>query len=167
MPTPDLFDGVDGLPDRIGLLVRELSAFFERSEPWWRASQRDPADGGFWADAAARYYTDLDTLVRVALGPRSSDDDAVAVITTLFNAWVLGMLQTTGRTEDEAVELVSRSPDRVARDTAAAGSTRSSLAGARSPENRGAGPTGRLRRDPEERGRSYRTAAPASTRPAP
>ena len=43
----------------------------------------------------------------MALGPRSSDDDAVAVITTLFNAWVLGMLQTTGRTEDEAVELVS------------------------------------------------------------
>ena len=46
MPTPDLFDGVDGLPDRIGLLVRELSAFFERSEPWWRASQRDPVDRG-------------------------------------------------------------------------------------------------------------------------
>jgi AcrR family transcriptional regulator len=107
MPTPNLFDGIDGLPDRIGLLVRELSAFFERSEPWWRASQRDPVDRGFWADAAARYYKELDALVRAALGPLASDDDAVAVLMTVFNAWVLGMLQRTGRTEDEAVALVS------------------------------------------------------------
>ena len=41
MPTPDLFDGVEGLPERIHLMVRELAAFFERSEPWWRASQRE------------------------------------------------------------------------------------------------------------------------------
>ena len=33
MPTPDVFDGVDGLADRINLLVHELAAFFERSEP--------------------------------------------------------------------------------------------------------------------------------------
>jgi AcrR family transcriptional regulator len=105
MPTPDLFDGVEGLRDRIDLLVRELSAFFVRTEPWWRASQREPA-AGFWADSAARYYTDLDVLVRTALGPLASDDEAVAVIVTLFNSWVLGALQATGRSEAQAVGLV-------------------------------------------------------------
>ena len=106
MPTPDMFDGVEGLRDRIGLLVRELSAFFRRTEPWWRASQREPT-GAFWTDAAARYYVELDALVRTALGPLASDDEAVAVIVTLFNRWVLGAIQETGRSEEQAVALVS------------------------------------------------------------
>ena len=63
MPTPDLFDGVDRLSDRIRLLVRELAAFFDRSQLWWRVSQREPADAEFWADAQARYYADLNVLV--------------------------------------------------------------------------------------------------------
>ena len=87
--------------------MRELAAFFERSDPWWRASQREPVDQGFWADAAARYYADLDALVRAALGPLAADDDAVAVVVTVFNRWLIGALQTTGRSAEAAVALVS------------------------------------------------------------
>jgi hypothetical protein len=107
MPTQDLFDGVVGLRDRVDLLVRELSAFFDRSEPWWRASQRDDPGVSFWADAEARYYQQLDALVRTALGPLSSDEDAVAVVITVFGRWVIGSLQETGRTSEQAVGLVS------------------------------------------------------------
>lgn len=107
MPTPDMFDGVASLPDRIRLLVRELASFFERSEPWWYVSQREPADAAFWADAEQRYYTDLNALVRAGLGPLAPDEDAVAVVLSVLGTWVIGAVQRTGRSADEAVDLVS------------------------------------------------------------
>ncbi len=107
MPTPDLLDGVDGLRDRVDLLVRELSAFFDRSESWYRASQREGPGVSFWADAEASFYRQLDALVRAALGPLSSDEDAVAVVMTVFGRWVIGSLQETGRTSEGAMSLVS------------------------------------------------------------
>jgi len=107
MPTPDLFDGVVGVRDRIDILVRELAAFFDRSDPWYRASQRESPGVSFWADAEARYYLQLDALIRAALGPLSTDEDAVAVLVTVFGRWVIGSLQETGRTSEEAVRLVS------------------------------------------------------------
>jgi AcrR family transcriptional regulator len=107
MPSPELFEGVVGLRDRVDLLVRELAAFFDRSGPWWRASQRDGPGVAFWADAEARYYQQLDALVRAVLGPLSSDEDAVAVVITVFGRWVIGSLQETGRTSEQAVSLVS------------------------------------------------------------
>jgi AcrR family transcriptional regulator len=107
MPTPDLFDGLERLPDRIGLLVRELAAFFDRSEPWYRVSQRERTDVGFWADAEARYYAELDALVRAALGPLAVDADAVAVVSAVLGTWVIGTIQSTGRSAETAVALVS------------------------------------------------------------
>jgi AcrR family transcriptional regulator len=107
MPTPDLFDGVDDLAVRIRLMISELADFFERSDPWWRASQRDSGDGQFWAEAERRFYGELDALIRAALGPLAGDDDAVAVIMTVLGRWVIGSLQATGRSPDQAAELVS------------------------------------------------------------
>lgn len=107
MPSPELFVGVVGLRSRVELLVRELSAFFDRNEPWWHASQREEPGVSFWADAEARYQRQLDALVRAALGPLSSDEDAVAVLTTVFGRWVIGSLQDAGRTSEQAVSLVA------------------------------------------------------------
>ena len=107
MPTLAIFDGVVGLRARIDILVREMSAFFERSDPWYRASRREDAGVSFWADAEARYSVQLDALVRAALGPLSSDEDAVAVVVTVFGLWIIGALQAAGRTNEEAVRLVS------------------------------------------------------------
>ena len=107
MPTPDLFDGVDKLSDRIPLLVRELAGFFDRSGPWYRVSQRDPADVDFWADAEARFYAELDSLVRAALGPLAADADAVAVVSAVLGSWVIGNIQATGRSAETALDLVS------------------------------------------------------------
>jgi AcrR family transcriptional regulator len=107
MPTPDLFLGSDGLRERVDLLVRELAAFFDRAGPWWRAWQREGPGVSFWADAEARYYQQLDALIRAALGPLSSDEDAVAVLITVFGRWVIGSLQEAGRTSEQAVSLVT------------------------------------------------------------
>ena len=107
MPTPDLFDGVEEMPDRIRLLIGEISAFFERSTPWWKVQEREPASVHAWSDAEARYYVELDTLVRAALGPLADDADAVAMIMVILHAWVIGSLQRTGRTAEQAEGLVS------------------------------------------------------------
>jgi AcrR family transcriptional regulator len=107
MPSPELFDGIIGLRPRIDRLVGELSAFFDRGEPWWRASQREGPGVSFWAEAEARYHRQLDTLVRAALGPLASDEDAVALVMTVFGRWVIGSLQETGRTSEQAASLVA------------------------------------------------------------
>ena len=107
MPTPDMFDGVDQLSDRIPLLVREMGAFFDRSGQWYRVSQRDPADAGFWADTEARFYAEVDSLVRAALGPLATDGDAVTVVSAVLGTWVIGTIQGTGRSAETAVDLVS------------------------------------------------------------
>jgi len=102
-----VFDGIEQLSDRIPLLVRELGSFFDRSGPWYRVSQRDPADAEFWADTAARFYTELDSLVRAALGPLATDADAVAVVSAVLGTRVIGTIQATGRSAETAVDLVS------------------------------------------------------------
>ena len=71
------------------------------------ASQREGPGVSFWADAEARYYPQLDALVRAALGPLASDEDAVAVVITVFGRWVIGSLQEAGRTSEQAVSLVA------------------------------------------------------------
>ncbi len=42
-PGPAIFDGIEGIADRIHRLAVELADFYDRSEPWWRAYQREPA----------------------------------------------------------------------------------------------------------------------------
>src|SRR4029078_741414 len=69
MATPDLFDGGEHISDRMPLLVRELAAFFDRSGPWYRVSQRDPADAEFWADAGATRHSGLGAPLRPPSAP--------------------------------------------------------------------------------------------------
>lgn len=107
VPTPDLFDGIDGLGDRIRVLVGEISAFFDRSKLWYQVSQREPPGTKVWADAEARYYAEQEALIRAALGPVAADEDAVAVVSALLGTYVLGSIEATGRTAEEAVDLMS------------------------------------------------------------
>lgn len=107
MPTADLFDGVDRLADRVHLLVAELAGFFDRSVTWYQVSQREPPGSQVWADAEARYYGELDVLVRAALGRLAADADAVAVVSVVLSTWVVGAIQRSGRSTETAVGLVS------------------------------------------------------------
>jgi hypothetical protein len=63
------------------------TAFFHRSETWYRVSQREPRGSQVWADAEARYYAELDVLVRAALGPLAADADAVTVVAAVLTTW--------------------------------------------------------------------------------
>jgi AcrR family transcriptional regulator len=105
MPGPDLFDGLEQMSERIAILARELAAFFDRSESWWRLYDRDPALGASWSGAERRYFAKLDRLVRLALGPLAEDELAVAVATAVIGPPVFVALRGRGLSSDDAAEI--------------------------------------------------------------
>jgi AcrR family transcriptional regulator len=106
MPGVELFDGVDRPADRMRLLVHELSGFFRRSQAWYRVREREPGVQA-WADAEARYASELDALVRAALGSQAADAEAVAVVSAVLGTWVLGMLESMIGSGEAAADLVA------------------------------------------------------------
>ena len=67
IPTPQIFDGLDTLRDRVERLARELAAFYERSEPWWRVYEREPELIRAWGGGVDQSYADIERLMRTAL----------------------------------------------------------------------------------------------------
>lgn len=105
IPSLSIFDGVDDLPTRVERLARELAAFYERSEPWWRAYEREPELISAWGGGVDQYYSDIDRLMRTALGDLSSDDQSVAVIASVIGPPTFFALRARGLSSDEAVRL--------------------------------------------------------------
>jgi AcrR family transcriptional regulator len=104
-PDASLFDDVPDVAGRIRRLAESLAAFYERSEPWWHAYQREPDLIGAWNSGADRFYADLDTLMRTALGPLASDEDAVAVVASVIGPPTFFALRGRGMSAERAVEI--------------------------------------------------------------
>jgi AcrR family transcriptional regulator len=104
-PTREIFDGARGLRDRVGRLARELAAFYERSEPWWRVYQREPELIAAWGGGVDQLYDDIERLMRAALGELASDERSVAVVASVIGPPGFFALRARGLTTDEAVEL--------------------------------------------------------------
>jgi AcrR family transcriptional regulator len=105
VPTQAILDGADGLRARVERLARELAAFYERSEPWWRAYEREPELIQAWGGGVDQYYADIDGLMRAALGELASDERSVAVVASIIGPPTFFALRGRGLTLDEAVEL--------------------------------------------------------------
>lgn len=106
MPTAEIFEDATDLAERIHRLVHEMSSFFGRSESWYRVQQREPG-AQVWVDAEARFHADLGELVRGALGPLAADADAVAVVSALLATWVMGAIEASGRSAEQAADLLA------------------------------------------------------------
>jgi AcrR family transcriptional regulator len=104
-PGVDIFDGIEGLRGRILRLASELAAFYERSEPWWRAYEREPALIDAWSKGVDRYYRDIDDLMKAALGPLSRDDRALAVVAAVIGPPTFFAFRARGLSSQQAVEL--------------------------------------------------------------
>jgi len=104
-PEPSLFDGIPDVPRRISRLAEALAEFYERSEPWWLAYQREPDLIGAWNSGADRFYADLDALMRTALGPLATDDEAVAVVASVIGPPAYFALRGRGLTAQRAVDI--------------------------------------------------------------
>ncbi len=105
VPTASILEGATGLRDRVERLARELAAFYERSEPWWRAYEREPELISAWGSGVDHYYADVDRLMRTALGELSADELAVAVVASVIGPPTFFALRGRGLSSEEAVRL--------------------------------------------------------------
>ena len=105
IPTPDIFDGLATLRERVERLARELAAFYERSEPWWRVYEREPELISAWSGGVDQVYADIDRLMKTALGDLSSDDRSLAVVASVIGPPTFFALRARGLSSDEAVGL--------------------------------------------------------------
>ena len=105
IPTISIFEGAGNLRDRVGRLARELAAFYERSEPWWRAYEREPDLISAWSGGVDQYYADIERLMRAALGELSADDQSLAVVASVIGPPTFFALRGRGLTTQEAVRL--------------------------------------------------------------
>ena len=105
IPSREIFDGLDDLRDRVTRLARELAALYVRSEPWWRAYEREPDLISAWSGGVDQYYADIERLMKAALGDLSSDDRSLAVVASVIGPPTFFALRGRGLSSDEAVEL--------------------------------------------------------------
>jgi AcrR family transcriptional regulator len=104
-PDPGIFDRATGARDRMTRLATELAAFYERSEPWWRAYEREPELINAWSSGVDRYYRDVDRLMRAGLGPLSGDDTALAVVAAVIGPPTYFALRSRGLAAEDAVRI--------------------------------------------------------------
>jgi AcrR family transcriptional regulator len=104
-PTPAIFEGLGDLRDRVERLARELAKFYERSEPWWRAYEREPDLIRAWGGGVDQYYADIERLMREALGELAHDERSVAVVASVIGPPTFFALKGRGFALDEAVGL--------------------------------------------------------------
>lgn len=105
IPTPEIFDGLSTLGERVGRLAGDLAAFYERGEPWWRAYEREPELINAWGGGVDQYYADIERLMKAALGDLSSDDRSLAVVASVIGPPTFFALRARGLSSDEAVGL--------------------------------------------------------------
>jgi AcrR family transcriptional regulator len=105
VPTPAIFDGLDSMADRVKRLASELAALYERSQPWWRAYEREPQLISAWSGGVDRYYAEIDRLMRAALGDLGDDDEALAVLAAVIGPPTFFALRNRGLSSDRAVRL--------------------------------------------------------------
>ena len=105
VPTQAVFDGLDDLRGRLERLAHELAAFYERSQPWWRAYEREPELIRAWSGGVDQYYADIEGLMRAALGELSSDDRSVAVVASVIGPPTFFALRGRGLSSAETVDL--------------------------------------------------------------
>jgi len=105
IPTAAIFEGLGTMGERVERLARELAAFYERSEPWWRAYEREPDLISAWSGGVDQYYADIERLMRAALGELSADERSVAVVASVIGPPTFFALRARGLSSDEAVAL--------------------------------------------------------------
>jgi AcrR family transcriptional regulator len=105
VPTPSIFDGLPTMPERVERLARELASFYERSEPWWRAYEREPELIQAWAGGVEQYYAEIDRLMRAGLGELGSDERSVAVVASVIGPPTFFAFRARGMDSEEAVRL--------------------------------------------------------------
>ena len=105
IPTRAIFDGLETLRDRLERLARELAAFYERGDPWWRIYGREPELIDAWGGGVDRFYADVEGLMKAGLGELGDDDRSLAVVASVIGPPTFFALRGRGLSYDDAVAL--------------------------------------------------------------
>jgi AcrR family transcriptional regulator len=105
IPTPTVFDGLEDLRVRVTRLAEELAALYERSEPWWRAYEREPELISAWRGGVDQHYAAIERLMRAGLGELGSDEESVAVVASVIGPPTFFALRGRGLSSADAVRL--------------------------------------------------------------
>lgn len=105
IPAPGIFDGLRTMRKRVDRLAKELASFYERSEPWWRAYEREPDLISAWGGGVDQYYAEIERLMRTALGELGTDERSVAVVASVIGPPTFFALRGRGLSSDDAVQL--------------------------------------------------------------
>jgi AcrR family transcriptional regulator len=106
-PTSAIFLGLDTVPQRLRALARALSAFFERSEPWFAVHEREHRQVTAFGAGARRFDADVVELVRLALAPIDGVWEVAAVRALLSPPVFGGLRRNASMTAEQAADLVT------------------------------------------------------------
>lgn len=102
VPGSEIFTGLESVDERLRRLARELSEFYERSEPWYLVYVREGGQIPAWAEAEQRFFDGIDRLMQEALGELADNATIRLAVSTLFEPGVLGGLTNKGLTSSDA-----------------------------------------------------------------
>jgi len=105
-PTPDIFEGIDSLPDRMERLVHELFAYYERYH-WFDRLRCEREKLGIVAEGVARRERSIYALVQEAMRPVAGEDGVAQTVVALTDFMVWKALTGGGMSTSEAAERVT------------------------------------------------------------
>jgi AcrR family transcriptional regulator len=108
VPSPEIFDELDTVEDRLRALAAALAEFFERAEPWFHVHEREHGRVAAFTAGAAEFDRRVSALIRQALGG-GADARTATVARVLFGPPVLRDLRVHGgMTTSDAAGLASQ-----------------------------------------------------------
>lgn len=105
-PTPDVFEGVETLTNRVERLVHELFAFYERYH-WFDRLRCERDKLGFVGQAVTRREAAIVALVREALRPVAHEEPIVQTVVALTDFTVHKSLIASGMSTSDAAKQVT------------------------------------------------------------
>ena len=108
LPSEMLFGPEDDLKTRIGKLVAELFALWNRTGDWYQFYVREREQTPYLVEVEREFNSSYETWVGTALGPSLREDDqAVRVTMALTSPQVCDVLVGTGFSLDAASRLIT------------------------------------------------------------
>ena len=84
-PSPDIFDGVDSLDDRLALLITHVYQSFQRSEPWIAMDRKEVDEVAALQEGAVKVGGITSALMTSALGTLAEDEEALRIVRTVLH----------------------------------------------------------------------------------
>ena len=106
IPTPAIFEGSTGVPDRLRRLVSALYGLYDRSEPLFTAFRDELQKRGPLRRREKRFWGQIRPLYDAALGPQRRNRRLLSTVAGLTSPATLAALKAAGLSMHEAAEVV-------------------------------------------------------------